>query len=137
MSIPVALPDLAAAIDRYGDAAYVLTSSDDGRPHVAHVRVRRDGGDLVVTVGRRSRANAASRSLVSLLWPAVADDDVDDGFSLIVDATAVLSSAGTDADDTLRLTPTHAVLHRPAPGGPASASCATDCVAVDVAAQPG
>jgi hypothetical protein len=84
----------------------------------------------VVAIGRRSRTNAGARPLVSILWPAVDDD----GFSLIVDATAALT---VPADgDTLRLTPTHAVLHRPAPGGPATASCDTDCRPVRVAGDP-
>jgi hypothetical protein len=132
MSIPVALTDLGSALDRYGDAAYVLTSGDDGRPHVAHVRVARDGDALVVSVGRRSRANVVARPLVSLLWPAVDAD----GFSLIVDATAgAPSTRGEPDDEPVRLTPTHAVLHRPAPGGPSSASCESDCRPVSVPAE--
>ena len=119
MSIPVPLERLRAAVAERGRIAYVLTVSDDGRPHAVHGTVRWEGDALAADVGRRSAANAAARPAVSLLYPVRSDGD----YSLIVDGTA------TVAGQRLLVTPTRAVLHRPAPApDPASASCEADCV---------
>ena len=106
MSKEVPLGDLAATIGDY-DFAYVLTVSDDQRPHLVAIRpVVGDSGDLEVAVGRTTIANAAARPQLTLVFPPVDDG----GFSLVVDAVA--SDRG---DGSLRLRPTWAVLHRPAP----------------------
>jgi len=106
MSIPVELTELAAAIGRHGPAAYLLTSSDDGRPHLSHTAVTVEAdGTLRTGGGRRTARNIAARPLVALLWPPVEDG----GYSLIVDADAAADG------ETIVLRPTHAVLHRPAP----------------------
>jgi hypothetical protein len=104
MSIAVALSDLRSTAAPYGDAAFLLTVGEDGRPHLSHVRVRYAGQQLLTTAGQRSRGNASERPLVTLLWPPHAPG----GFSLVVDA-----GAAVDGDDIV-LTPTKAVLHRPA-----------------------
>ena len=123
MSIPVPLERLRVAIAERGRSAYVLTVSDDGRPHAVHAPVCWEGDALAAEVGRRTAANAAARPSVSLLFPVRADGD----YSLIVDGTA----AGASGGDRPRLlvTPTKAVLHRPAPApGPSASSCDADCV---------
>jgi hypothetical protein len=118
MSIPVALERLRSAVEERGGHAYVLTVSDEGRPHAVHGPVRWEGNGLVADVGRRSAANAAVRPSVSLLFSVRGDAD----YSLIVDGTATVEG------HQLRLTPTGAVLHRPAPApDPATAACASDC----------
>ena len=123
MSIPVALERLRAAVDERGQNVYVLTVSDDGRPHVVHATARWAGDVLATEVGRRSAANAAARPSVSLLYPVRADGD----YSLIVDGTAA-AVPGADGRRLL-VTPTKAVLHRPAPSpDPTSSSCDADCV---------
>lgn len=124
MSIPVPLDGLRAAVADRGDAAYVLTVSDDLRPHVVHATVGWDGDALVMEVGRRSAANAGARSAVSLLFPIREPGD----YSLIVDGTARVLDAGEHR--RLVLTPAKAVLHRPAATPDPSASCADDCVPV-------
>jgi len=122
MSVPVPLERLRAALAERGQSAYVLTVSDDGRPHAVHAPVRWDGDRLAVAVGRRSAANAAARPAVSLLFPVRTDGD----YSLIVDGTAAVA---TDADgQRLLVTPTTAVLHRPAPSPDPTSSCEADCV---------
>ena len=88
MSIPVPLERLRAALEERGGSAYVLTVSDDARPHAVHVPVRWEGDVLAADVGKRSAANAAARPVVSLLYPVRADGD----YSLIVDGTAVVAS---------------------------------------------
>jgi hypothetical protein len=118
MSIPVGLAELRAAVEERGSRAYVLTVSDDGAPHAVHAPLRWDGGALVIEVGARTAANATARPTVSLLFPVRSDGD----YSLIVDGTAAVASSA------LRLTPTRAVLHRPAPAPDPSASCGADCV---------
>ncbi|MEO5840000.1 MAG: hypothetical protein ABIQ73_27865 [Acidimicrobiales bacterium] len=105
MSIAVAVEHLGEEMARFGPSAFVLTTSDDGRAHISHVAVTHDDGVLRCTVGRRSAENAATRAQIAVLWPPGETD----GYSLIVDADAVVDGS------ELRLTPTKAVLHRPAP----------------------
>jgi pyridoxamine 5'-phosphate oxidase-like protein len=118
MSIPVGLDRLRAAVHERGAAAYVLTVSDDGRPHAVHASTRWEGDALAVDVGKRTAANAAARPGVSLLFPVRTPGD----YSLIVDGTAVV------AGQRVRITPTKAVLHRPAASPDPASPCADDCV---------
>ena len=120
MSIPVPLERLRAAIAERGGSAYLLTTSEDGRPHAVHSAVRWDGDLLIVEVGKRSAANAAARPAVSLLYPVREPGD----YSLIVDGTAL----GAAADLRLSIRPTKAVLHRPAVEPDPASACGADCV---------
>lgn len=122
MSIPVPLERLRAAIAERGASAYLLTVSDDARPHAVHVPLRWQGDQLAAEVGTRSAANAAARPAVSLLYPVRADGD----YSLIVDGTAVVATR--EGAPALLITPTKAVLHRPAPAPDPTAACGADCV---------
>ena len=105
MSIPVPLERLAGEIDGFGDRAYLLTVSDDGRPHAVSVSVTWDGEDLVGRVGARSARNARQRRLVTLLF-APGDDS---GYSLIVDGEASVPEG--DVGGAVRIRPSGAVLH--------------------------
>jgi hypothetical protein len=96
--------------------------ADDGSPHAVHVPLRWDGDSLVADVGRRTAANAATRPLVSLLLPVRRDDD----YSLIIDGTAAVG--GADGARHVRVTPSKAVLHRPATRPDPTSACAADCV---------
>jgi len=119
MSIPVPLDRLRAALEERGPGAYLLTVSDDARPHAVHCPVWWEGDGVRVTVGSRSAANAGARPSVSLLYPLRTDGD----YSLIVDGTAVV-----EREDRLRITPTRAVLHRPAKAPDPASACGEDCV---------
>ena len=119
MSIPLPFDRLHAAVEERGPRVYLLTVSDDARPHAVHCPACWEGDGLRVTVGRRSAANAAARPAVSLLFPLRTDGD----YSLIVDGTATLDGA-----DRLRITPTRAVLHRPAAAPDPASGCGADCV---------
>lgn len=120
MSIPVDV----AAIDREmvgRPLCYLLTVSDDGRPHAVAVQPLLADGVLTTEAGSRTTSNAAARSAVSLAFPPGEPG----GYSLIVDGTADVG------DGRVRITPTRAVLHRPAPdpaGPPADGSCGSDCI---------
>jgi hypothetical protein len=114
MSIGVELAELREKIETFPGDAFFVTVSDDGRPHTVAVRPRWQGDELLVSAGRTSRSNAQGRQLVALLWPPPAPGE----YSLIVDATV----AQVEPDE-VRLQPTRAVLHRPAPGG--GNDCAT------------
>lgn len=122
MSIPVSLEGLRGALAERPAGAYLLTVTDDGRPHAVHVAVEWDGDRLAVAVGKRSAANAAARPSVSLLFPLRTDGD----YSLIVDGTA--SSAAGGAEPRVLITPGKAVLHRAAAVPDPAAPCAADCV---------
>ena len=106
MSIRVELADVGAQVERFGAAAFLLTVSDDGRPHPASVTVTAGDGVLVAPVGRRTGANAAARPDVTFLWAGPLD-----GFALLVDGTATLR------DGSVAVTPTSAILHKVAGGG--------------------
>ena len=120
MSIPVELSDLAQAITRYR-YAYLLTGTDHGAPHAVAVSPVLQGGALLIQgVGRRTGKNLQSRPEVGLVWPPATVEE----YSLIVDGKASVE------DGQIRIQPTRAVLHRPAPSPepkPAG-SCISDCV---------
>ena len=122
MSIPVSLERLRATSEERGAGAYVLTVSDDARPHAVHAAVRWEGAVLAAEVGRRSATNAQARPGVSLLYPVRSEGD----YSLIVDGTAVVET--TENGQRLLVTPTKAVLHRPAVVPDPTSSCTADCV---------
>jgi hypothetical protein len=122
MSIPVALEKLRAAVAERGGGAYVLTVSDDTRPHAVHAGVQWEGDVLAADVGTRSAANATARPAVSLLYPVRSDDD----YSLILDGTAVV--VPYEGGHRLLITPTKAVLHRPAATPNPTSPCSADCV---------
>ena len=141
MTIPVPLDELATALERRSNAAYLLTVGDDGRPHCVASTVKWVGEELAILVGTTSARNAASRGGVVLLSPPAAglgapppgdsgerggdsgergsgsfsDSDSYSDYSLIVDAQVTATSALDGAAEiTVRARPTHAVLHRPA-----------------------
>jgi hypothetical protein len=122
MSVPVPLDRLRAALAERGGNAYLLTVSDDGRPHAVHSTVGWEGDVLTTEIGRRSAANAAARPSVSLLCPVRDASD----YSLIVDGSAVV--VARDQGHQLLITPTRAVLHRPAPAPDPASPCGADCV---------
>ncbi|CAB4710719.1 MAG: pyridoxamine 5'-phosphate oxidase family protein [Actinobacteria bacterium] len=123
MSIPVPVEGLAEAMAER-PYAYLLTVSDDGRPHAVAVTPVFVNGVLRATVGRRTASNASARpNGVSLVWPPAEAG----GYSLIADGAA--SASG----EVVEVRPTKAVLHRPAPadaGSPEAGSCGSDCVGV-------
>jgi hypothetical protein len=125
VSIAVDLEQLRATIDTLERAPYLLTVSDDGRAHSVAVAWQWHDDEITCAVGNRTLANARQRPEVSLLW---APNDAD-GYSLIVDATVTAASGDGGDDNLVRLQPTRAVLHRPAPEGATLApGCGADCI---------
>jgi hypothetical protein len=123
MSIPVPLERLRQALAERGAHGYLLTVSDDARPHAVHLPLQWEGDALVVAgAGKRTTANAAARSGVSLLSPVRTADD----YSLIIDGTARVVDGGEGS--RILITPTKAVLHRPAAVPDPASACAADCV---------
>lgn len=110
--------DLVGATATLGSHPFLVTVTSGG-PHVTVVAAE-VGVDGVVLrgVGSRSTSNIEANSSVTLLWQPPADGER----SLIVDGTAEVSGA------TVRVTPTKAILHRPAldeHGIPAGSDCLT------------
>jgi len=122
VSVPVPLDRLRTAVEERGSTAYLLTVGDDGRPHAVHGTVRWEGDVLATDVGSWSAANASARPSVSLLYPVRSDGD----HSLIIDGTAAVVADGETR--RLRITPTRAVLHRPARTPDPASPCSADCV---------
>jgi hypothetical protein len=126
MSIPVKLDSLDEALADYG-YAYLMTVGETQRTHVVAVTpALQDGVLRVEQPGRRTASNAETRPGASLVFPPAEPG----GYSLIVDG-----DARRDGDQLL-VTPTSAVLHRPAePGaGPSASGCGSDCHHVTVEA---
>lgn len=111
MSIEVPLDELFGRIRGWG-FGYLLTVSDDGRPHLLALRpdiVRAEDGTERLRFdagGGRACRNADARPNISIVFPPV---DHSDGYSLVVDGDATVDGSLVDVD------PTWAVLHRPAP----------------------
>jgi len=107
MSIPVSLDELREVASQQAPFAYLLTVTNDASAHVVAVMVSIDEGIVACVAGKGSCANASARPNVSLLWPPATTDD----YSLIVDGQAAVDGS------TVRVVPSRAVRHRPAPGG--------------------
>lgn len=103
MSIAVDIADLPEVLLGY-PWGYFATVGDDGRAHLLAVPTDWREGALHLDAGRSSRANATARPNVTFSFPG-ADGT---GYSLIVDGVAEVR------DDHVAVTPTWAVLHRPA-----------------------
>jgi hypothetical protein len=104
VSLPVDLAALRDAIAEHGPAAYLVTVNADGTPHVVSAVVTCEADALTAPAGRTTRASAAARPAVALLWPPGPDP----AYSLIVDATY----RGTAGVDAIAVEPHSAVLHR-------------------------
>jgi len=102
VSIAVALEDLTDKLAEY-PWCYLVTSGEE-RPHLLAVKPTAAGSGLRCETGRSSRANVAKNPLVVMVFPPREMD----GMSLLVDGHAEVDGDG------LVVTPTWAVLHRPA-----------------------
>ena len=110
MSVEVPVDRLESELERWG-FCYLLTVSDDLRPHLLALRpaVVESGGVSRLRFdvgGGRAGRNAAARPEVTLVLPPV---DGSGGMSLVVDGVA------TAGDGVVDVTPTSAILHRAAP----------------------
>jgi len=110
MSIKVELDGLNDEIAARG-AGYLLTTGEDGRPHSTQVVFELSDVGMRAKAGRKTSANINRSGLVALLWPPPEAG----GYSLIVDADATID--GPEGDHWAVISPTHAILHRPAEGG--------------------
>lgn len=128
MSIQVELCDLADTLARYR-FAYLLTVGAAGPPHAVAILPKLDGGVFTVEgIGRRTRDNLRSHPAITLVWPPESLDE----YSLIVDGEAATSG------ESARITPTRAVLHRPAPRPEpvTEGACGSDCIELPLPAEP-
>jgi hypothetical protein len=113
MSVKMSVDELFDAVPDWG-ACYLLTVSDDVRPHLLALRptVVAGSGDAGRVLrfdagGGRACRNVAARPDVTLVFPPHTGSD---GMSLVVDGTGMVDGAIVD------VTPTSVVLHRKAPG---------------------
>lgn len=112
MSHAVSPEELHATARPYGDTPFLLYVGGNGTVRVNHVSTTFAGnsGQVLVTGFGRGVATALAPDLtLSLLWQPHAEN----GFSLIADGTGTIEQV--DGTETLVLTVSGAVLHRPAP----------------------
>jgi hypothetical protein len=102
VSIAVALEELPGKVTEYPFCFLVTTGEE--RSHLLAVKPTVVETGLRCETGHSSRANVVRNPLVVLLFPPVEPD----GFSMIVDGEAEVNGDG------VVVTPTWAVLHRPA-----------------------
>jgi hypothetical protein len=102
VSIAVALEELADKLAEY-PWCYLVTGGED-RPHLLAVKPSQVEAGLRCETGHSSRANVVRNPLVVMMFPPPDTG----GMSLIVDGTAEVNGDG------VVVTPTWAVLHRPA-----------------------
>ena len=117
MSIRVELDELREQVAACGPYAYLLTVTEDGRPHAVSLRMEWDGDDLVCAPGSRTLANAERGPEVSLLWP----DSGREGFALFVNGPAEVRADG-DAKKVV-VKPASAVLHKTPEGDAEAPGC--------------
>lgn len=110
MSIEVAVGDLPQTVEHCG-WCFVVTSGPSGAHVLSLSPTWSDSGEAVFVSGSgRLAANVVSSGVLTMVYPPFADGELE-GYSLIVDSTAVIDDEGV----LLRCTPQRAVWHRPAP----------------------
>jgi len=115
------------------DYAYLVTVDAENRPHPVPVMpiLKGDTVHIGALGGRRSRANLARSSEVTVMWPP----PVPGGYTVIVDGTAEVSDAGGELA-SLAIAPSRAVLIRVAtPASPGETPCYSDCVDLKLTPQ--
>ena len=105
MSVKVELDEIRDQVAACRSCAYLLTVTDDGRPHAVSLDLAWDGDALVGGAGRGTAANAERSPEVSLLWPLSGRD----GYALFVNGRAEVRHDGGQA--VVAVNPTGAVLH--------------------------
>ena len=123
MSVPVDLDALREELGSYERPAYLITAGSDGPPHTVAVYLRWADGVFETGCGNTTARNVAARAEVSVVVPP----NEPGGYSLIFDATGEVVDG---AARTVRLTPTHAVLHRPAASPTDDGACGHDCAPI-------
>lgn len=118
MSHRVEPRDLAATAAPYGPTPFLLYAGADGTARINHVRVTIEQGQNTNAIchgfGRGvTRHLEQGGGPLSILWPAVPGQE----FSLIADGT------GTISGETLSISISAAVLHRPAPDEGDATTC--------------
>jgi hypothetical protein len=102
VSIAVALEELPDKIAEY-PFCYLVTTGEE-RPHLLAVKPSVVNGGLRCETGHSSRTNVVRSALIVLVFPPTEPG----GFSMIVDGEGEVNGDG------VVVTPTWAVLHRPA-----------------------
>jgi hypothetical protein len=137
MSLEVELGDVRRHVERLGALANLISTGDDGAPHVVSVLVAAANDRLHTTVGGRTRANLVARHRLCLLWPVPAPAPAGGGrYQLILDGEAATIG---DLDDAGRAPVTidvmTGILHRVA-GTHVDSGDAPSCISLDTPGSP-
>jgi Pyridoxamine 5'-phosphate oxidase len=107
MSVPVALAELPAQIERFGPHAYIVTVGSDARPRATSVSVSWHDALLKVGAGRRTAENVSGNDQVALLWPAPEPGE----HALLVDGRGAVRGDPHTGGALVYIQPDRAVLH--------------------------
>ncbi|MEM9465877.1 MAG: hypothetical protein AAGA90_10920 [Actinomycetota bacterium] len=107
MSMEVPLHTLESVAGTLGPTAYAVVSDSDRPPRITHVTPTFSDSSITFGLGRTSIELLRRHGQLGLLWPATDQE----GMSLIVDAEV----GDVLEDGRVRVVPTSAVRHRPAP----------------------
>tara|TARA_B110000438_G_scaffold250858_1_gene254936 strand:- start:425 stop:778 length:354 start_codon:yes stop_codon:yes gene_type:complete len=108
MSIKVTVSELAERVEEYGNAAFVVTSGENGKVKTIHVPVLIQNNLIFCTPGKGTLANIKESGPVTLIFPS----PVSGGPSMIIDGIASISDL---KNKTLSIKIDAGVLHRPSP----------------------
>ncbi|MBG01570.1 MAG: hypothetical protein CL470_04790 [Acidimicrobiaceae bacterium] len=124
MSVPVDIDNLDNALDEYGLSAFLVSTGDDGHPHITHVSLSICSDGLLCDIGRKTSRNASSRPSAAMFWPPIKFG----GHSLIVDGVVSVAEKPEGGFQGV-FKPKSAILHRSNPPSeePTQENCSNDC----------
>jgi len=107
MSIKVTIEDIDKRLDEYGNSAFVVTMTEEGKAKIVHSLIFLEDDFLICTPGKGTIKNLTASSSVSLIFPPYSDG----GFSMIIDGVGQILDL---EKGFMKVTITGGVLHRSA-----------------------
>ena len=107
MSIKVAIEDIGKRIEEYGNSAYVVTVTKEGKAKIVHSIITLEENFIICSPGKGTIKNLTHSSSVSFLFPPNSDG----GFSMIIDGICQIQD---QEKDFIKVAVAGGVLHRPA-----------------------
>ena len=107
MSIKVAIEDIGKHLEEYGNSAFVVTTTKEGKAKIVHSLITLEEDFIICSPGKGTIKNLTHSSSVSFLFPPNSHG----GFSMIIDG---ICQAQDQEKGSIKVAVTDGVLHRPA-----------------------